>query len=362
MRDVQLAQIQGFLEVARRGNVSRAAEALRITQPALTARLQALETELGQPLFVRTRRGVQLTDAGQAFLPYAEQAVTSLASGIAEVGAVSSGGGGELALAVAPQVSTYVLPHLLTRFAEEHPGVRLVVRTAHSEEIIELVVRREVHVGLGRQVRHPLVRYSPIYDDVLVLVCAPDSALAGAQSAWRAALADTPLILFDRASSYYELTTALLREAGVRPRGVIELDNVEAAKRLVAGGLGVALLPRTSVAEEVASGSLVALRIEDADPQPRHIGVLRRTDAGQPSQALSDFLELCRRVPDLVPGAVAPDYDGRPNPHTEDQGHGRQGTRKQGRRQEAEDEHQEAEGRDAGALDGSRRARSSQPE
>src|SRR3954468_9013699 len=311
---MQLAQIQGFLEVVRRGNVSGAAVSLRITQPALTARLQALEQELGQPLFVRGRRGVQLTDAGQAFLPYAEQAVAALASGMAEVAEVSAGGGGELALAVAPQVSTYVLPHLLTRFAHDHPGVRLVVRTAHSEEIVELVVRREVHAGLGRQVRHPLLSYTPIYDDVLVLVTRPDSPLALADSAWRTALADTPLILFDRASSYYELTSALLREAGVRPRGVIELDNVEAAKRMVAGGLGVALLPRTSVAEDVEAGELVAVRLEDADPAPRHIGLLRRTDAGAPSAALSDFLELVAQVPEIVPGTVAPDYDGTRQP------------------------------------------------
>jgi DNA-binding transcriptional LysR family regulator len=303
---MQLAQIQGFLEVARRGNVSRAAHELRITQPALTARLQSLEQELGQPLFVRTRRGVQLTDAGHAFFPYAEQAVTALASGIAEVAEVSAGGGGELALAVAPQVSTYVLPHLLTRFAQDHPGVRLVVRTGHSEEIVELVVRRQVHAGLGRQVRHPLVRYTPVYDEVLVLVCRPGTPLARAEAAWRSALADTPLILFDRASSYYELTTALLREAGVRPRGVIELDNVEAAKRMVAGGLGVALLPRTSVAEEVGAGELIALRIEDADPAPRHIGILRRADAGDPSPALAAFLRLAESVPEIVPGAVSP--------------------------------------------------------
>jgi DNA-binding transcriptional LysR family regulator len=311
---MQLAQIQGFLDVARSGNVSRAAEMLRITQPALTARLQALEHELGQPLFVRSRRGVQLTDAGRAFLPYAEQAVTALANGMAQVAEVSAGGGGDLALAVAPQVSTYVLPHLLTRFAQDHAGVRLVVRTAHSEEIVELVVRREVHIGLGREVRHSLVTYTPIYDDVLVLVCGPNAALATQDSALRIALADSPLILFDRASSYYDLTTALLREGGVRPRGVIELDNVEAAKRMVAGGLGVALLPRTSVAEEVAAGQLVALRIEDADPQPRHIGILRRTDAGAPSPALAAFLDLCARVPEIVPGTAAPGTINTANP------------------------------------------------
>jgi DNA-binding transcriptional LysR family regulator len=317
MHLMQLAQIQGFLEVARRGNVSRAADALLITQPALTARLQALEHQLGQPLFVRTRRGVQLTEAGHAFLPYAEQAVTALASGMAEVEQVSAGSGGELSLAVAPQVSSYVLPHLLTRFAQDYPGVRLVVRTTHSEEIVELVVRREVQAGLGRRVRHPLVTYAPIYDDQLVLVSPPDSPLAKTATASRSALADTPLILFDRASSYYDLTTALLREAGVRPRGVIELDNVEAAKRMVAGGLGVALLPRTSVADEIARGLLAALRIEDADPAPRHIGVVRRRDAGDPSPALAAFLELVSRVPEIVPGAIPPARISTGNPAAE---------------------------------------------
>lgn len=297
---MQLAQIQGFLEVARLGNVSHAAEQMGITQPALTARLQGLETELGQPLFVRTRRGVRLTDAGHAFLPYAEQAVAALATGIDQVAEVSAGAGGELALAVAPQVSTYVLPPVLVRYAAGHPHVRLVVRTAHSEEIVDLVIRREVHAGLGRQVRNPQLVYTPIYDDELVLVSAPTHDTA------QASLSDAPLILFDRASSYYELTTALIREAGVKPRGMIELDNIEAAKRMVAGGLGVALLPRTSVAAELESGTLKATRFAEADPQPRHIGVIRRADAGEPSPSLAAFLDLAAQVPALVPGATAP--------------------------------------------------------
>ena len=303
---MQLAQIQGFLEVARHGNVSRAAESLGITQPALTARLQALESEIGQSLFVRTRRGARLTDAGHAFRPYAEQAVAALASGLDELGEIAGGAGGELALAVAPQVSTYVLPHLLARFAAERPGVRLAVRTAHSEEIVDLVVRREVHAGLGRQVRHPLVTYTPIYDDELVLVSKPGHPLSRSSHASRAALADAPLILFDRASSYYELTTALVREAGVRPRGVIELDNIEAAKRMVATGLGVALLPRTSVADELAAGTLAATRIVDAGTRPRHIGIIRRSDAGVPSPILDAFMAMALEVPENVPGAAAP--------------------------------------------------------
>lgn len=301
---MQLAQLQSFLEIARRANVSRAASALSITQPALTARLQALENEVGQPLFVRTRRGVRLTDAGKAFLPYAEQAVGALASGMAQLSELSSGDTGELVLAVAPQVSTYVLPPVLLRYAERHPSIRLVVRTAHSEEIVELVAREDVHLGMARLVRDARVSYEPLYADELVLVGRPDHPLTQSDTISRNALGEAPLILFDRASSYYELTTALVREAGVRPRGVIELDNIEAAKRMVAGGLGVALLPTTSVAEELSAGTLAASRIEGTTPGPRTIGLLRRADAGPPSPVLESFLELVRQVPAMVPGAL----------------------------------------------------------
>jgi len=306
---MQLAQIQGFLAVAHQGGVSRAADTLGITQPALTARLNALEEELGQPLFVRSRRGVRLTDAGRAFLPYAQQAVESLARGLTEVSEIAHGTAGELVLGVAPAVSTYVLPHVLVRFAERHPQARLIVRTGHSEEIVEMVVRDEVHAGLGRLVHHPLVESRPVFDEELVLVSRPGSPIAGHGAIARTELAEAPLILFDRTSSYYELTTTIVREAGVRPRGMIELDNIEAAKRMVGAGLGVALLPRTSVVDELDSGSLVALPIEGGSGGRRHIVVARRRDAGAPTPLVAAFLELLSEVPATVPGALPPARD-----------------------------------------------------
>src|SRR5919108_4543609 len=92
---MHLAQVEGFVEVARQGNLSRAAEALFVTQPALTARLQALEAELGTRLFVRSRRGMDLTDSGRAFLPYAERALLALRDGrelVTELGRGMAGG------------------------------------------------------------------------------------------------------------------------------------------------------------------------------------------------------------------------------------------------------------------------------
>src|ERR1700686_2212097 len=127
-----LAQVEGFLEVARRGNVSRAAEAMFVTQPTLTARLHALERELGEPLFVRTRQGMRLTDAGRAFLPYAERATQAVREGREAIAELNSASAGHLVIASAPAVSTYLLPPLLERFAAAHPRVEVAVRTGHS--------------------------------------------------------------------------------------------------------------------------------------------------------------------------------------------------------------------------------------
>jgi DNA-binding transcriptional LysR family regulator len=286
---VLLAQVEGFIEVARHGNLSRAAAALFITQPGLTARLQSLETELGEALFTRTRRGMELTDAGRAFLPYAERAVGSLEGGRELVAGIHRGSSGELVLGAAPAVSTYVLPGVLVRYATAHPSVRLVVRTGHSEEIVEMALRDEIAVGLIREIRHPRIESVPLYDDELVFVVTPAHPFAAAGRIGLEELSGDRLILFDRTSSYYELTNSMLREAGVAPQGVIELDNIEAAKKMVENGLGVALLPRTAIAAELAAGSLRAVTILGALPIRRRIVAIRRRDAGPPTGVVADF-------------------------------------------------------------------------
>jgi LysR family cyn operon transcriptional activator len=128
-----LPQIEAFLEVARRQNLSRAAEALFVSQPTLTARLQNLEAALGEQLFIRTRRGMRLTEAGEAFLPFAEHAVRALADGRERLDELRHGMAGRLVLGAPPTVSTYALPALLARFSAAHPAVRLAIKTGTSE-------------------------------------------------------------------------------------------------------------------------------------------------------------------------------------------------------------------------------------
>lgn len=289
---VQLVQVEGFLEVARRGSVSRAAEALFITQPTLTARLHGLERELGTALFLRTPHGMRLTEAGRAWIPFAERALRALVDGRDALEQVLSASAGHLMLAAAPAVSTYVLPELLERFVAGHPRVEVSVRTGHSEDIVELVVRDEVQVGLGRAIRHPDLELRPFHTEDLVLVCAPDHPFTKRREVPMSEVAAQKLIMFDRTSSYYEITQGAFLSAGVKLRGPMELDSIEAAKKMVERGLGVALLPGTAVAREVEGGTLRVVAMKDAPPMHNTIVVFRRRDAGPPEGVVAAFLEL----------------------------------------------------------------------
>jgi DNA-binding transcriptional LysR family regulator len=284
------ARLEAFVEVARTGTISKAAEALFVTQPALTARLQALERSLGAELLVRSRHGSRMTEAGKALLPHAERALSAMRTGRAAVEEVRSGGAGRLTIGAAPAVSTYVLPAMLHRFQAKHPGVRLVVRSGHSEEILQMVLRDEVEVGLMRPIQHPDVTATLLYEDELTLVVHRGHRFAAAGHVRMGELASEHLIMFDRSSSYHELTSAIVRQAGISPRGRLEVDNIDAAKRMVEQRLGIALLPRTSVQADIGSGRLVPVTVTDMAPVRRQIVIARRRDAGEVTPVLAAFL------------------------------------------------------------------------
>ena len=290
------APLESFVEVARRENVSRAAEALFLTQPAITARLKALERDLGVELFVRSSRGMKLSDAGRAFLPYAERTLTTVDEGRQLVANLRQGILGALVIAAAPAVSTYVLPDILRAFRTTHPHVRLGVRTGHTEEVLEMVLRAEAHVGLGRPILHPEIELIPVLDDEMLLVVSARHAFARRGKVRMDQLAAERLILFDRTSSYHDLTSSLFRQAGVVPASTLELDNVEAAKKMVQQGLGVALLPRMALASELKSGSLRPVKLIGTQPVHRPIVALRRKDAGAPMGPVAGFLETLKEV------------------------------------------------------------------
>ena len=293
---IQIGQVEAFVAAVRAGSISGAAEHLLIGQPAITARIQALEATLGVPLLIRSRSGSRPSETGRALLPHAERALAAIAAGRRAVEDIRAGTGGRLTIGAAPAVSTYVLPTVLHRFQLEHPSVQLSVRSGHSEEVLRMVLRDEVEIGLMRPIAHAEIHAEPLYEDELVLVVHRGHAFVGRSQITMAQMATEHLILFDRTSSYHELTSSIFRQAGIDPRGYLEVDNIDAAKRMVEGRLGIALLPRTSVQAEIGAGRLAPITVADMPPVRRQIVLVRRRDAGEPTRVVADFLRTLDAV------------------------------------------------------------------
>jgi DNA-binding transcriptional LysR family regulator len=167
-----------------------------------------------------------------------------------------------------------------------------------------MVKRDEVMVGLSRAVRDAAIDSFALYEDELVLVVHPDHRFG--RVAKLRDLADEHFVLFDKLSSYHELTHALFLEAAITPRSVMELDNIDSAKKMIEQALGVAFLPAVAVADEVRAKKLRVVAISDRRPPRRPIVALRKRDSGEPSGATAAFLALLHEMrPQLQAAAAA---------------------------------------------------------
>ncbi len=260
---MEIAQLKAFLAAAERGSFVRAAQSLILTQPSLSARIQALETELKANLFHRMGRGVRLTEAGKSFLPYAQRALETLEQGRSTLNALQGATSGTLLVGTARAIGAYVLPDILAQFRAEYPGIEVHIRTGRSSEVLKMVADEEVQVGLARTLRHPDVLAVNLYDEELALTIHPNHPFAGRGEVSIYDVAKEPLILYDRESSYFQLIDRVCREAGIIPNVGMVLDSIEATKRMIERGLGVSFLPVHGIAREIETGALAQARIEE---------------------------------------------------------------------------------------------------
>ncbi len=301
---MDLGQLEAFLQVASQRSFSRAAGSLRLTQPSVTARIQSLERDLGETLFERNGRGVTLTEAGTAFLPHAQRVLKALHDGRDAIKSLQELQLGTLRLGAAPTISTYVLPGLLKEFRSRYPELEVSVRTEHSDQIAQMVLADEVQVGLERSISHPDVVTVPLYEDEVLLVASAGHPFAERRSASIEQVSEEPLIMFNRGSGYYTLVDNALRQAGVLVSPTMELDNMEATKKMVEEGLGIAMLPKVAVEREIRNGELRQIRVRGLTMPKRQIALIYRR--GRPlSRAAEAFVRLLEeryrvKAPDAV--------------------------------------------------------------
>ncbi len=271
---MEIGQIEAFLAVGTFGGFRRAGEALRVTQPAVSARIRALEASLDVKLFERGKHGPALSRAGRALRPHAEQLLQAVALARQAVHDLRPASAGALQIAAVLSICTYLLPAVLKRFQSAYPKVLITVRSGHSKEVLEMVLGGEAEIGLARSLHHPEVETLSLRDDPLMLVARAASWPTRARRARLEEVADRPLIFFDKGSSDWTLTHGLFRRGGLVPNVVLEVETIETAKKMVERGVGFAFLPHLAVGRELRRRSLVAIEVVDAEPLSRSLDVI----------------------------------------------------------------------------------------
>jgi DNA-binding transcriptional LysR family regulator len=248
-------QLRAFVQVAREGRLTVAARQLGVSQPGLSRQLQALETELGVRLLVRTPGGAVLTDAGERFLPHATRALDALAAGVAELGELTSTPRGAVSLGTLPSVGAYLLPELVKTFASRYPEVLLRLSEGAHDELEGRVASGELELTI---VSLPLRRLDlvaqKLWEEELVLAVPRGHRLTKLKRAVELTeVVEEPLVVIPGMTGTNALEAAC-EARGLKPRVAIEMDSGEGMRRMVEKGLGVALLPALMARDHAARG------------------------------------------------------------------------------------------------------------
>ncbi|MGW2491870.1 LysR family transcriptional regulator [Streptomyces sp. NPDC001606] len=254
---MELRLLVTFEKVATVLSFTRAAAELSYAQSSVTSQVRALESSLGVELFDRLGGRIRLTDAGERLLPYARRIIELAAEARAAV-AEPEEPEGTLTVGTMESLTSYRLPPLLEYFHHRHPRVRLALRTTIGDETRQALRQGTYDVGflMEEETVHPGLEALVLTAETLALVAAPGHARAGS-SVTTAELTGERLLATEPGCAYRDLFERELAAAG--PVEFMEFGTIEATKRAVATGLGIALLPEVTVAAELAGGSLVRL-------------------------------------------------------------------------------------------------------
>ncbi|NJM13147.1 MAG: LysR family transcriptional regulator [Synechococcaceae cyanobacterium SM1_2_3] len=270
---MDIASLQAFVIVADSGSFSVAANQLHLTQPAISKRIAALESELNARLFDRLGRAVRLTEAGTVLLPRARRILSEVEDSRRALRNLAGTVAGPLIIATSHHIGLHRLPPVLRIFTTQYPQVRLDMRFMDSEIACAAVLRGEVELAiitLPPRVEAPL-EAQPLWLDPLIAVAAYSHPLAALNPVAPQLLADYPAILPDEKTFTRRMIEDGLAELGVKPLVAFATNYLETIKMMVIVGLGWSVLPRT-----LLDGELAELRIAGLAMQ-RLLGVVRHT-------------------------------------------------------------------------------------
>jgi LysR family carnitine catabolism transcriptional activator len=251
----EIRHIAAFLAVARLTSFTRAAAALRVSQPALTVQIRQLEEAFGVRLFDRNNRRVALTPAGRELRPALERVLLDFEAAAGYARDLAGQRRGTVTVAALPSIAAGLLPRAIRLLADRHQGIVVRVRDVIAGRIIELVKSGEADFGIGSLVRpDPELVAEPMFADRMSAFAPIDHAIARRRRVTLRELSGWPLILTSRDSSVRQLVERALEQSRLAPTVAHEATYMTTAIAMVKAGLGVAILPEEALDAPASSG------------------------------------------------------------------------------------------------------------
>jgi LysR family transcriptional activator of glutamate synthase operon len=261
---MELSQLKTFRLVAEILNFTRASERLHMTQSAVSHQIKALESELGEPLFIRAKRGVKLSRAGKIALAYVERILDEVENLRESVSGQKSKLKGRVRAAAATQAFVYLFDPLFEAFMRTHTGIEVSYRTTVStEQTIADILNGVADVGFASlPIYSPNLQVTELFEDELVLVVGRKHELANKRKIPVEDIEHERLILFERGASVRRATDNFFKQVEIKPDVAMESNDTYFIKRMVEKGMGISLMPNWTVRDELKAGKLAKLKID----------------------------------------------------------------------------------------------------
>ena len=294
-------QLRIFYMVARHGSFSRAADALEISQPAVSIQVQELEKSLGMTLLHRRARQLHLTEVGETVYGYAHR-IFSISLEMEEAIRDTQGlKTGHLTLGASTTPGEYILPVAIGRFRRQFPGVQVELKISNTRSIVSQILGRDLDLGMiGSRPDDPddSLELSTYVTDEIVLVTGPAHPLAKARRLRLADVIEEGLVVREEGSATRGTAEECLAQVGVRPKIAIELGSNQAVKLAAEAGVGVGVISRFGVGAELKAGLLKVLDVEGwSCTRPLTVVYLKERRLSPAQQAFLHLLEVERPLP-----------------------------------------------------------------
>jgi DNA-binding transcriptional LysR family regulator len=290
---VNLNHLRVFESVARHSSLTRAARELRVSQPAVSKQLGDLEHDLSTRLVDRLPRGVRLTAAGEVLFAHAQRILQSERSAQEELRDLRGLGRGKLAIGASTTIGSYLVPALFGELHRLHPAVQLELEIANSASVQQAVLDNRLDLGLIEGFADSeALDVEALATDQMVAITAPGHPALSRAPLTASALRELPVLMREQGSGTRQVVEAALKAKAIVVRPIMSLGSTEALKNAVLHGLGVAIVSRLTVENELRTRRLAELTFSDLDIRRELFAVTLR--GKRPSPATLAFIQLAR--------------------------------------------------------------------